>query len=118
MKLRKGWRGPQGGLQKSERRLFVQQSSLNLSDQLFELDHGGGRDVDFAISSLLVNGQFSRFHAVALFLQVVLEPFAPCCDRSSARAHHRSRMCLHDTAKRALAEAPRARRSPALTPQR
>jgi len=64
MKLRKGWRGPQGRLQKSERRLFVQQSSLNLRDQLFELDHGGGRDVDFAISSLLVNGQFSRFHAV------------------------------------------------------
>src|SRR6476661_1811908 len=27
-------------------------------------------------------------------------------------------MCVHDTAKRALAEAPRARRLPALTPQR
>ena len=51
MKLRKGWPGPQGRLQKSERRLFVQQSSLNLSDQLFELDHGSGRDVDFAIAS-------------------------------------------------------------------
>ena len=43
--------GQRRRLQK-ERRLFVQQSSLNLSDQLFELDHGSGRDVDFAISSL------------------------------------------------------------------